>query len=280
MLTYGLEPWIMTEKLRIRVQAAEMGFFRRVSGLTRFDMIWNSDIQASPGVQPLLLQTEKSQLRWFVHVLRMPPERKAEQLFSAKTTGRRRRGTAKTVLVQMVVLTGVGKYEEETDWWIEAVSGFCVREIKVIKVKLSVKITLSDFKSIFMSMHTYDHEFWTMTEMLRTLVQAAEMGLLRRVAGLTLLDMDQNADIRESLGVKPLLFQIEKSQLRWFVHVLRMPSEKKAKQLFLANPIERMFRGRPRLIWCKYMEGACSRLQLSSAEAQTLAEDRERGSTV
>ncbi|VDP49333.1 unnamed protein product [Soboliphyme baturini] len=55
ILTYGHESWTITEKLRTRVRAAEMGFLGRVAGLSRLDMVENSDIQKSLGLQPLLL---------------------------------------------------------------------------------------------------------------------------------------------------------------------------------------------------------------------------------
>ncbi|VDP14654.1 unnamed protein product [Soboliphyme baturini] len=45
-----------------------MDFLRRVAGLTHLDMNRNTDIQQSPGEQPLLLQIEKSQLRWLGYV--------------------------------------------------------------------------------------------------------------------------------------------------------------------------------------------------------------------
>ncbi|VDP52736.1 unnamed protein product [Soboliphyme baturini] len=102
------------------------------------------------------------------------------------------------------------------------------------------------------------------------------MGILRRVAGLTRLDMVRNSDIRKIIGLEPLVLQIEKSQLRWLGHVLQMAPESKAKQLFLANPTGKRPREQSRLTWCKHMEGICSRLHLSFAEAQTVAQDRER----
>ncbi|VDO95195.1 unnamed protein product [Soboliphyme baturini] len=67
-----------------------MDFLTRVAGLRRLDMVPNTDVCESLGVQSLLLEIEKSPLRWFGHVLRMPPERKAKQLFVAKPTGRRK----------------------------------------------------------------------------------------------------------------------------------------------------------------------------------------------
>ncbi|VDO82563.1 unnamed protein product [Soboliphyme baturini] len=73
---YGHESWTTTVNLRFRVQATEMGFLRGITGITRLDMVRNTDIREILGVQPLSLQIENSQLQWFGHVLRMPPEMK------------------------------------------------------------------------------------------------------------------------------------------------------------------------------------------------------------
>ncbi|VDP18754.1 unnamed protein product [Soboliphyme baturini] len=75
---------------------------------------------------------------------------------------------------------------------------------------------------------------------LRSRLQTGETDILRLVVGLTRLDMVRNTDIRENLGVQPLLLKIEKSQLRWFGHVLRMPPERKVKQLLVVKPTRRM----------------------------------------
>ena len=55
-----------------------------------------------------------------------------------------------------------------------------------------------------------------MNEKVRSRVQAAEMKLLRRNSGLTLLHKVKSADIRESLNIKALLLRLERSQLRWY----------------------------------------------------------------
>jgi len=34
ILTYGHDPWVMTERVRSQVQAAEMGFSQKVHGVT------------------------------------------------------------------------------------------------------------------------------------------------------------------------------------------------------------------------------------------------------
>ena len=75
ILTYGHDCWIMNTKVRPRVQAAKMGFSRRVSGLTLLDMVKSADIRES---QSLLLRLERSQLCWYEHVTRMPEESTAQ----------------------------------------------------------------------------------------------------------------------------------------------------------------------------------------------------------
>ena len=44
-----------------------------MSGLSLRDRVRSSDIQGRLGVELLLFHTERSQLRWFGHLVRMPP---------------------------------------------------------------------------------------------------------------------------------------------------------------------------------------------------------------
>ena len=52
-LTYGHESWVMTERVRSRVQASEMRFLRRIEGVALFNKMRNSEI---------LLRIERFQL--------------------------------------------------------------------------------------------------------------------------------------------------------------------------------------------------------------------------
>ena len=72
VLTYGHELWVVTERMRSRVQAVEMRYLRRVAGLTLRDGV-RSTIREDLKVDSLLLLVERSQLRWFGHLIRMPP---------------------------------------------------------------------------------------------------------------------------------------------------------------------------------------------------------------
>ena len=48
----------MNEKVRSRVQAAEMGFLRRISGSTSLDKVKTADIGKSLNIESLLLRLE------------------------------------------------------------------------------------------------------------------------------------------------------------------------------------------------------------------------------
>ncbi|TWW55949.1 hypothetical protein D4764_09G0009990 [Takifugu flavidus] len=93
----------------------------------------------------------------------------------------------------------------------------------VVKRELSQKAKLSIYRSILVPTLTYCHKLWVMTERTRSRVQAAEMSFLRRVAGLSLRDRARSSAIREELGVEPLLLHVERNQMRWIGHLVRMP---------------------------------------------------------
>ena len=116
--------------------------------------------------------------------------------------------------------------------------------------------------SVYRPALTYGHELWVMTERVRSRVQAAEMQFLRSMIGLSLLDRVRSSDIREFLEIEPLLLWVERSQLRWFGHLIRMPPDRLVKRVFRECPIGRRPRGRPRMRWRDYIA--------------TLAEERRR----
>ncbi|KAK3523213.1 hypothetical protein QTP86_022937 [Hemibagrus guttatus] len=62
-LTYGHELWVMTERVRSRIQAAEMSFLRRVAGRSLRDRVRSSVTREELGVELLLLHIERGQLR-------------------------------------------------------------------------------------------------------------------------------------------------------------------------------------------------------------------------
>ena len=86
----------MTERMRSQVQASEMRFLRRIKGVTLLNKVRSSEIRKSLNIEPLLLQIERSQLRWFGHASRMPQERLPKQALLATANGRRPVGRPRT----------------------------------------------------------------------------------------------------------------------------------------------------------------------------------------
>ncbi|TWW63621.1 hypothetical protein D4764_03G0006290 [Takifugu flavidus] len=124
-----------------------------------------------------------------------------------------------------ILFTSEGRMEQEIDRRIGAASAVMrtLHRSIVVKRELSQKAKFSIYQSTFIPTLTYGHELWVMTERTSSRVQAAEMSFLRRVAGLSLRDRVRSSAIREELGVEPLLLRVERSQMRWLGHLVRMP---------------------------------------------------------
>ena len=65
----------MTERVRFRVQAAEMDFLLKVRSLSLLDKVKSTDIRQSLNIVPLLLRIEQSQLHWYLanNAMQGPP---------------------------------------------------------------------------------------------------------------------------------------------------------------------------------------------------------------
>ena len=115
ILICGHEPRVTTEITLSQEQAEEMGFLRRVQGVTLRDKVYRFKIRNTRNVKPLLrivdrnfsmegfyvccppvatglLRIERFQLRWFGHMSRISRERLAKQVLLATTAGKHLRG--------------------------------------------------------------------------------------------------------------------------------------------------------------------------------------------
>ena len=113
-----------------------------------------------------------------------------------------------------------------------------------------------------------------MTERTRSRVQAAEMRFLRRIVGVSRADRVRNATVLESVGIESLLFWVEKSQLRWLGHVLRMPQDRTVHRLLKVVLDTRRPVGRPRKRWIDQAHDLCHRIGLDKDQIEAQAEDR------
>ena len=94
----------------------------------------------------------------------------------------------------------------------------------------------------------YGSETWTLTKKLKSKIQACEMRILRLIFGVTKRDKIRNETIRvrDSLKVQSILTIIEKNQLRWFGHILRMSDTRDVKRMYQWKPTKKRPLGRPR----------------------------------
>ena len=127
----------------------------------------------------------------------------------------------------------------------------------VTKKEVSRRTKMAIFNAVYRPALIYGHEQWVMTERIRSRIRAAEMRFLRRAAGLTLQNRIRSSTIRESLKAESLLLHIERSQFCWLGHVLRMPHERLAHQVFETMPQGKRPVGRPRLTWRNYVARLC-----------------------
>ena len=177
-----------------------------------------------------------------------------------------------------VAFTSDGRQDEELDTRIGKPSTVmrALHYSVAMKREFSKKAKLSIFKAVFVPILTYGHESWVMTERMRSQVQASEMRFLRRIEGLTLCNKMRSSEIRISLNIEPLLLRFERSQLRWFGHVSRMPQERLPKQALHAKANGRRPVGQPRTRWTDYIEDlGWNRLGLRPSKMMEVMEDRE-----
>jgi len=113
--------------------------------------------------------------------------------------------------------------ECEIDGRIGAVSAVlrALHRPVVVKKKLSQKAKLSIYLSIYVHILTYGHELWVVTERTRLRIQAAEMGFLRRVSGLSLRDRVRSSGARPT-GRRPR----GRPRTRWRDYVSRLAWER------------------------------------------------------
>ncbi|KAJ8003299.1 hypothetical protein DPEC_G00167980 [Dallia pectoralis] len=102
------------------------------------------------------------------------------------------------------------------------------------KSSFLLRLTLNEFKGDIQTTLGVDFQIKKMlVDGEKTNLQIWDTaGQERKVAGLSLRDRVRSSVIREELGVEPLLLCIERSQLRWFGHLVRMPPGRLPREVF------------------------------------------------
>lgn len=82
----------------------------------------------------------------------------------------------------------------------------------------------------------YGSETWTLTTAQKNRITAAEMKLLRPLAGYTLNDHKPNSEIRDLLGITGVVDIVDQYREKWHDHVLRMGNHRIPLQILSYRP--------------------------------------------
>ena len=147
-----------------------------------------------------------------------------------------------------------GQIDEEINGSISQMSQHVGMMYRILKDRhLPKKAKLLIHMTILRPILLYGHEYWILTNKLKSKITAAYMKVLRLVNGVTRRDRIRNADIYDEFKSKPIIETIQTDQLRWFGHVMRRDDESANKVLELKVK-GKIPRGRPRTSWIKYID--------------------------
>ena len=104
-------------------------------------------------------------------------------------------------------------------------------------------------KTLVLPTFLYGSENWTLTVSQRRRIEAAEMKLLRPLAGFTLYDHKANDYIRRELQITGILDKIDEYRRNWFQHLQRMPQNRILFKSYYYRPQGRRTIGRPKKRW-------------------------------
>lgn len=88
-LLYGCESWTIRKQDKMKIQASEMKFLRRVKRCTLMDKIKNEDIRQELNIFSLNEKINEYRSRWVQHLRRMPHERIPRHALLYRPRGRR-----------------------------------------------------------------------------------------------------------------------------------------------------------------------------------------------
>jgi hypothetical protein len=110
---------------------------------------------------------------------------------------------------------------------------------------------LKFYKTLVIPTLLYGSGTWTLTAFQLKRLEAAEMRLLKPVAGHTLLDHKRYEDIHRKLNIENITSIISTYRKNWYEHVTRMPPHRTPHRLVFYKPSGRRNVVRPK----KTLEG-------------------------
>ena len=124
---------------------------------------------------------------------------------------------------------------------------------RIIFKKARTESILKIYNTLVLPTILYGSENWTLTALQRRRIEAAEMKLLRPLAGYTLYDNKTNDCIRRELRITGILDKIDEYRRNWLSHLQRMSQNRIPLKSYHYRPQGRRTTGRPKKHWHKQL---------------------------
>ena len=127
--------------------------------------------------------------------------------------------------------------------------------------RISLKVNGKVYKTIVRPAMMYGAETWAVKKAQEKKLDVAEMRMLRRMCGVTKLDIIRNERIRGTTKVGEISKKVQESRLKWYGHVLR-------EEEYVGKMVMPGKRGRPRRRWLDSIRNDLSERELSGEAAK------------
>jgi hypothetical protein len=115
--------------------------------------------------------------------------------------------------------------------------------------KVRTETILKLYNILVLPTFLYGSENCTLTASERRRIEAAEMKLLRPLAGYTFYDYKTSKSIRRELQTDCILDKIDEYRRNWLAHIKRMPQNRIPLKSYLYSPQGKRSIGRPKKRW-------------------------------
>jgi hypothetical protein len=126
---------------------------------------------------------------------------------------------------------------------------FYISFLRTIFRKVRTETILKLYNTLFLPTFLYGSQNCTLTASQRRRIEAAEMKLLRPLAGYTLYDHKTNDSIRRELQTNCILDKIDEYRMNWLLHLQRMPQNRIPLKSYHYSPQGKSTIGRPKKRW-------------------------------
>jgi len=120
---------------------------------------------------------------------------------------------------------------------------------RTIFKKVRTETILKIYNTLVLPTLLYESENWTLRALQRRRIEAAEMKLLRPLAGYILYDHKKNDYVRRELRITDILDKINEYRRNWLSHLQRMPQNRIPLKSHHYRPHGRRTIGRPKKRW-------------------------------